>query len=191
MPCEASRQNRCACFFLMGGDLLMALIKNAGFKTLRAVVQFVIYFWEMFLVITDKAAFLILSLFFKPEYKKVGSCQKTGECCRAIGLEFPAFLARSPKVLHFFQKWHFLRYNFKPLGVVDNMLVYECAYLTSDNRCGIHWRKPKLCRDFPLTKLRGFPKLHKGCGYSFERVRPSPFDKILQAKRENHHDFDV
>jgi hypothetical protein len=60
------------------------------------------------------------------------------------------------------------------------MLVYSCNYLTPEMTCGIQRFKPKLCRDFPQQKWRGFTKLHKGCGFYFEKKTGKDFGKILR-----------
>ena len=158
----------------------MSKQSSTAINVARFGVQCILIPWELFLTVTDRISHFVLRRFFKPEFRRAGACQQTGACCQAIGMEFPRFMEKRPKRLKFFIRWHFLRYNFQFLGLSHNMLVYECLYLTKDKKCGIHWRKPKLCRDYPFPMFYGYPKLHKGCGYSFVPVKISPFEKALK-----------
>lgn len=152
-------------------------------KISRLAVQIPLYFLEKILDAVDWTAERFLALFFKREFARRGHCERTGQCCQAIGLEAPASWFRHPRLIGAFQKWHFLRYNFTPHGRQGNMMVYSCNYLTPQMTCGIQRFKPKLCRDFPQEKWRGFTKLHKGCGFYFEKKSGKDFGKVLRERR--------
>lgn len=149
-------------------------------KLMRFSVQVPLYLLERILDAVDWTQELVLALFFAREFERRGGCARTGQCCQAIGLEAPASWFGYPRLIRLFQKWHFLRYNFTPQGRQGNMLVYSCNYLTPEMTCGIQHFKPKLCRDFPQQKWRGFTKLHKGCGFYFEKKRGKDFGRILR-----------
>lgn len=152
-----------------------------AFHTIRFCVQFILSLIEGFIGVCDWIAMKIITVFKKPEYVRKGACQMTGQCCRAIGMEFPKSWHKFPKLLNLVKRWHYLRYNFTYLGTTGNMLVYECNYLTKDNKCGIHPVRPKLCRDYPKLPLFGYTKLHKGCGFSFQKRFPNKFEKVLET----------
>lgn len=133
----------------------------------------------------DRFAFRILSLLKKPEFVREGGCQRTGQCCRAIGMGVPRSWLKFPKLIAAINIWHRWRYNFTPIGTYDGMIVYQCHFLTRDNTCSIHRFKPALCRDFPKLPLWGRPKLHKGCGYNFVRRNKTEFERILDRNIES------
>lgn len=157
----------------------MNFLKRVLFCSVRCFVQSLFYFFEKILDFSDWLSQSLFHLFQKTEYVRQGKCLHTGQCCRAVGMEFPAFLHRYPLVLRTIQRWHALRYHFSYLGIKDNMLVYECLYLRKDNRCGIYWRRPSLCRRFPRALLYDFPGLHQGCGFYFTKRFPALFEEVL------------
>lgn len=157
----------------------MRLLKRISFRGARFFVQVALFILEGFVGVCDWLAGRVITVFKKPEYVRRGACQKTGQCCRAIGMELPRSWYRHAWVISLVKKWHYLRYNFTCLGTFGNMLVYECNYVTDDNRCGIYPVRPKLCRDFPKRTLSGYTRLHKGCGYAFYRRKATPFDRVL------------
>lgn len=152
-------------------------------KYLRLLVQVPLYLLERLLDAVEIVQNAILRLLFKTEFVRRGGCAQTGQCCRAIGIEVPRRWLRYPRLIRAIQAWHFLRYNFSSDGTQDNLLVYTCNYLTDDNRCGIQRFKPKLCRDFPATPWRGFTKLHKGCGFYFEKRSGKDFGRALRQRQ--------
>lgn len=127
--------------------------------------------------------YAVLRFFFKTEFVRKGGCERTGQCCQAIGIEVPRSWFGFPRLIRAIQNWHGLRYNFEAQGRQDNLLVYSCRYLTPEKTCGIHRVKPKLCRDFPPTPWRGITKLHKGCGFRFERREGRDFYRTLEEKK--------
>lgn len=126
---------------------------------------------------------IFLKIFFRTEFVRRGQCRMTGLCCQNIGMEVPRSWLKRPRLLKWIQKWHQLRYRFDYQGIQDNMLVYSCRDLTPDKRCSIQWMKPKLCRDYPPTPLFGILKLHKGCGFYFEKREGADFGKIIRKKQ--------
>lgn len=154
-----------------------------------------VFFWvlEWIFELSEDLSYSFIYLFRKPEYVRQGGCAGTGQCCQAIGLKLPRFLLKSKTVITLFRKWHYLRYNFRCIGLRDDLMVYECMYLQPDKSCGIQAFKPKLCRDFPKLPLFGFTRLHKGCGFSFQRRGSVEFDRLIDDAKEREQDvsFDV
>ena len=159
--------------------LAVNLLSTTLFYFCRFLAQIICNGLEILVKICEWPATRLIRLIKKTEYVRKGSCQMTGQCCRAIGMQFPAAWHKRTRMLNLIKKWHYLRYNFTYIGTHNNMLVYECNYLTHDNKCGIQRFKPALCRDFPKTPLFGVTKLHKGCGFYFARRGASEFEKVL------------
>ncbi|MBF0105375.1 MAG: hypothetical protein HQM16_08625 [Deltaproteobacteria bacterium] len=165
----------------------MNFIKAIVLYFSRLIAQVVCYVAEWIVIFCEWPTKIILGLFKKSEYIRTGACKMTGQCCHLIGMEFPQSWHTRTRLLTLVKKWHFLRYNFTYLGTVDSLLVYECGYVTKDNKCGIQRFKPALCRGFPKTPLTGYTKLHKGCGFSFVKRYPSEFEKILNKLTTQSH----
>lgn len=169
----------------------MILLKTAFSVTLRFALRWSLLILEGFLCLFDELAFWVITRFKKTEYVREGQCQMTGQCCRAVGIGVPASWFRFPVLIRFLNRWYDLRYNFAPIGRLNHMMVYECRYVTSDNKCGIHPFKPALCRSFPKLTVFGKVRLHKGCGYSFRKREASAFDKVLTEVQQKEPPFDL
>lgn len=150
----------------------------------RTLIQILFYIWERCSDLVDLINHKLSGLLVEPEYIRTGQCKMTGQCCRAIGIEFPASWATHPRLISALARWHSLRYNFELVGRDENLMVYECRYLRSDNRCGIQYFKPKLCRDFPSKPWRGQIRLHKGCGYHYQHAKAIEFKIKLHGKAD-------
>ena len=135
---------------------------------------------EIFQRIEDKFIYLLK----KPEYVRKGACQQSGTCCQNIGIVIPESWLRRPWLARAFVRWHRYRYNFIYLGKTDNMLIYECRYLSKDHRCSIYRFRPRLCREFPKEILWGYPKLHRGCGFYFVKRGGSEFRTVLEKEKK-------
>lgn len=151
-------------------------------KPIRLLLKIFFFFLEAILGFFEKVQGLVVKLFFKSEYVRKGACGNSGQCCQAIGIEFPRSWKKYPRFLKTIEGWYYLKNNFRATGYQDNLMVLSCGYLTKDNKCGIHRFKPKLCRDFPITPLFGITKLHKGCGYYFEKRKGQDFGRILKEQ---------
>jgi Fe-S-cluster containining protein len=167
---------------IISGNAVSLMIQKVSFKILRFIVQLSLFVFEGIFTLVETIQYVLLRIVFKPEFARRGGCQRTGQCCRAIGIEAPVSWFSHPRLIRGIQAWHFLRYNFRAEGRQGNLIVYSCGYLTPDNLCGIQRFKPKLCRDFPPTPWRGITKLHKGCGFYFEKKNGKDFGKILREK---------
>lgn len=161
----------------------LTILRRVGFLSLRTVIQFCFYLWERCSDIVDWLDNRFSGLMMQREYIRVGQCAMTGQCCKAIGIEFPNSWLSHPRRLQWLSRWHALRFNFEKVGIHDNLLIYQCNYLRADNRCGIQRFKPKLCRDFPTHPWSGKIGLHKGCGYSYERRQLHDFKSKLHKRK--------
>ena len=161
----------------------MSSVTRFSLFVFRYIIQITMLIIEAIMFVPERVAAFLIASFKKSEFVRRGKCRRTGQCCRAIGLVLPRWMIRQAVLVRVVQAWHWLRYNFTLLGVQDNMLVYECCYLTLKNSCGIHWRRPALCRNFPKTPLFGVRKLHEGCGFFFVKRFGVSFEDVLQKKR--------
>lgn len=148
----------------------------------QRIIQFLCYLFERLWDAVEVVQKIFLGIFFRTEFVRQGQCQMTGQCCRNIGMEVPRLWLKRLRLLKWIRRWHQLRYRFEYQGVQGNMLVYSCRDLTVDKHCGIHWMKPKLCRDYPPTPLFGFAKLHKGCGFYFAKRQGKDFGNVLRSR---------
>lgn len=148
----------------------------------RTAIQIAFYIFERCSDLVDWVNDRFSGMAMQREFIRVGQCRTTGQCCRAIGLEFPQSWVGKKRLIHWLTRWHALRYNFEQVGLEENLLIYECGYLRPDNRCGIHRFKPKLCRDFPQRPWTGKIRLHKGCGYRYISRQAREFEIILHRK---------
>lgn len=143
----------------------------------------VVFTLHMIIFFGDKIAWKLLRGERKGQYVRMGSCQKSGVCCKMIGIGFPRYWLKSRwivKTIHWYMRFI---HNFYPQGTtVDKMLVFECRNLTPDNSCGIYPFRPKICREFPFVTLSSHSKLYKGCGYWFiERNKLGTFEEKMAA----------
>ncbi|MBU0506890.1 YkgJ family cysteine cluster protein [bacterium] len=161
----------------------MNFVKTVILGSVRFIIQIIFFVVERITDFVDALAFKFITVFQPPEYIRKGACKSSGTCCKQIGLSLPWSWVKRPGIVALVRKWHFLRYNFEPLGMVDNMLVYKCLYLKEDNKCPIHRYKPKLCREFPARKLIGKVDLYKGCGFYYVTRKAEKFEAVLQNKK--------
>jgi Fe-S-cluster containining protein len=157
------------------------------FKTLpRFFLWFFVFLFSMIIYVGDRFAWWILRYDQKTQFVRKGSCQKTGMCCRNIGIQIPASWAKHPRVVRAFQRWYSFVHRFQPKGVLrGNLLIFDCAHLRPDHTCGIYPFRPKLCREYPVKTLFGRVELFKGCGFWFvEREKLGTFE---EKARESEH----
>lgn len=167
---------------------MLSILVKILLHTSQFIIQALLFVLEWTVTGFDGFVRIVTGWFVRPRFIRQGACVFCGVCCRQIGINLPKSWARRPAVVRFFSRWHFLRYNFTLLGVVDNMLVYECGYLAADNRCGIQKFKPRLCREFPSQRLFEKPDLYKGCGYHYVPRTNGKFEATLKRVREKKFD---
>ncbi len=61
----------------------------------------------------------------------------------------------------------------------ERVTFFHCKYLTDDNKCAIHDRRPDLCKHFPICHKDSF--FFDGCGYAEQaRKNWAEIEKILE-----------
>jgi len=95
-----------------------------------------------------------------------GSCHKCGECCRQIVGDPPRFV-KDTMLLRLFVAYHRAMHRFEVTGRgPDGEVVFACAHVRQDGRCGIYRRRPLLCRNFPTRPFFEPPGILPGCGFA-------------------------
>ena len=154
------------------------------YKTVQWSVRAVFFVGGWIFELTQRVEDKFICLFKRPEYIRKGGCQMSGMCCSNLGLLLPKAWSRRAWIIRYFVWWHRYRYKFHFLGIVDNLLVYECGYVTKDNQCSIYPWRPRLCREYPKVQLWDFPKLHKGCGFYFIQRGRADFAETLEREKK-------
>jgi Fe-S-cluster containining protein len=97
--------------------------------------------------------------------KRIGKCNKCGNCCRELRFFFPGELLKNPEFTEFYHARGIEVREFKGTGMLAVIIPHVCPQLGDDNLCKIQKRKPKACRAAPRN-----PWDHGGldCGYGWK-----------------------
>ena len=115
--------------------------------------------------------FTYLSTFFlKSRYTFTGKCKKRGICCTKIAIYLSEGFWASPLLTKLAIRWYTFVYSFELIGKEPafRILIFRCRYL-KNNRCSIHWRRPYICRNYPMTRYFSKPTVLPGCGYQIKK----------------------
>ncbi|MDP7038656.1 MAG: YkgJ family cysteine cluster protein [Myxococcota bacterium] len=127
-----------------------------------------------------------------PKYALIGECVSCGECCKAIYGDPPAFIKNS-KLLALYIGYHQIAHNFSVRGRgPKDEVIFSCNHLQSDNRCGIYFWRPFLCRNYPLRPLYTQLNLLPLCSYQtahreVSRMESRPGLPILNPEVSVYH----
>ena len=111
----------------------------------------------------DGVFMTITTPFFKPAYSITGSCKKRGICCQNIAIGLSPKLSSIKKwVINYYE----FVYNFEFITHLKNehVLLFRCHYL-KNKTCQIHWKRPYICRNYPVKRFYNLPTMLPGCGY--------------------------
>lgn len=132
-----------------------------GFPTLR----FIGALFTVSLVHAELAAVALVRKVHPPKHVILGDCVRCGDCCKSILSNPPRFLKRDPWV-RIYIAFHRITHNFSAVARgPDGEIFFSCGHLRPDNRCGIYWRRPLLCRTYPVLPYYDAPKLLPQCSY--------------------------
>lgn len=111
---------------------------------------------------------------FKSNYHIGGACKQRGACCKNLGIWMRPESASSPIVLALVKWWYEFVYHFtcKGLDESGHVMMFSCRYL-KHNKCSIHWRRPFICRNYPMVRYFDRPVMLPGCGYFVQDPRQS------------------
>ena len=116
---------------------------------------------------------------FPSQWQLKGGCQKTGECCKLIVLEMPAFL-KMPALFRLARKWgiwwHERINGFTYAGEEAGgaLIGFTCKRLGKNHLCLDYKNRPRVCREYPQVRYYGKPRLYKGCGFYFSLRAQKP-----------------
>ena len=101
------------------------------------------------------------------DFIQEGLCQRCGDCCEHIVSTPPKILTQGLG-LRIYVGFHKLAHNFSVNYRGPNReIVFKCGHLRNDGSCSIYWRRPLLCRRYPLPPDRGQPKVLPNCSYFY------------------------
>lgn len=154
--------------------LVLLELASRGFVA-RRVVQVL----AIGLIKLDLAAQTLVRFVVRPKYVLVGACQRCGACCRCLVGDPPAFIKNSPALLKSFIAYHRATHGFEAYARGPNgEVLFRCGHLQSDNTCAIYWRRPLVCRTYPVApSYFGIPKLMPDCSY---RIAARPVTRMVQ-----------
>ncbi len=125
-----------------------------------------------------------------PPFKQVGACKRRGNCCHYVLLpEVKGVLGR---ILIF---WHTEIFGFYPRTHKPyeyegkKILVMGCRYLQKNGSCSRYFFRPKVCRNWPVIRIFGIPRILKGCGYQAQ-IKASYAKKYPQLTVLNNTEKD-
>lgn len=149
-----------ATFWLTTGFVLVELATR-GLVTRRVLSAVSVSF-----IVFELAVVRLYRLVVRPRYAVIGECQRCGSCCRSIIADPPRLIKATPPLLQLFAAFHRVAHNFSVVGRGPNgELVFACGYVQTDERCGIYWRRPFICRNYPLVPYYEAPQLLPECSY--------------------------
>lgn len=119
-------------------------------------------------VLLDQSAKRIAKRLVRPPFTQTGSCKKRGNCCYYITMRKRSGLLNTFQ-LFWMTRVHrfFLRTSdtFREGGKTFYLL--GCRNLRKNGTCKEYRVRPSICREWPVIEHFGYPKLLKGCGFTF------------------------
>ncbi|MGE4169111.1 MAG: YkgJ family cysteine cluster protein [Candidatus Margulisiibacteriota bacterium] len=108
--------------------------------------------------------------FLPKKYALDGGCLQRGVCCKNIAVYLSKSYWENEKLMRLAQWWYEFVYNFELRFIEEDsrVLIFKCRYLTPENRCGIYWRRPYICRNYPNFGFFEKPVFLPGCGFSIK-----------------------
>ncbi|MBC7794550.1 MAG: YkgJ family cysteine cluster protein [Clostridia bacterium] len=101
-----------------------------------------------------------------PKHVLLGTCQRCGACCRSLVGDPPKLVKNNHTLLRTFIAYHRVTHRFEAYARGPNgEVLFKCGHLQLDNTCGIYWRRPQICRTYPVVPFEEAPKLLPDCSY--------------------------
>lgn len=166
----------------------IAELVSRGFVTRRVVALIAVA-----LIKLDLFAQALVRWVAPPSHVLLGSCQKCGACCRSLVGDPPSLVKRTPLLLRGFIAYHRATHRFEAYARGPNgEVLFRCGHLQPDNTCGIYWRRPLVCRTYPVVPARGAPSLLPDCSYRIAAkpvaaMKTRPSLRIINASVAVHH----
>ena len=141
----------------------------------------------------DLAAQCLVRTVVKPKHVLLGSCQRCGACCRSLVGDPPAIVKKNDVLLRTFIAYHRVTHRFEAYARGPNgEVLFKCGHLQHDNTCGIYWRRPLVCRTYPVVPFEDAPKLLPDCSYKIAArtvatMKQRPSLRIINPAVVVHH----
>ncbi|MCP4502560.1 MAG: hypothetical protein GY822_21630 [Deltaproteobacteria bacterium] len=106
------------------------------------------------------------------DFRREGSCQKSGACCKTIVVHLSPLEVKVPFLRRLTLWWTTEVNGFVPRSFdVDTgegeTRVFSCRHLKTDGSCDRYWARPGVCRSWPRQDWFLEPRVMKGCGFRF------------------------
>lgn len=167
---------------------VIAELASRGYVTRRLVTLCAVAVIQL-----DLAAQRLVRAVVRPSHVLLGSCHKCGACCRSLVGDPPAVVKRTPFLLKSFIAYHRATHRFEAYARGPNgEVIFRCGHLQHDNTCGIYWRRPLVCRTYPVVPSRGPSSLLPDCSYriasrSVAAMKPRASLRIVNPTVAVHH----
>lgn len=120
---------------------------------------------RVILIHLELGAKCIVRTVHPPKHVIHGECVRCGDCCKSIVSDPPRLLKKNPG-LWLYLAYHRITHNFEWVAQGNNgEIIFSCGHLRLDNRCGIYWKRPLLCRNYPILPYYKAPTLMPQCSY--------------------------
>lgn len=117
-------------------------------------------------ILLDRCAQWLVLKVICPPFRQEGHCYQRGNCCYYVLLPEPKGI-----ITRLFYFWYtqvngfFLRSPEPIESEGEKMVIMGCRYLQKDGRCKHYRLRPTLCREWPMIRYFGYPRILKGCGF--------------------------
>lgn len=112
-----------------------------------------------------KSFYYELKSYLVPEtlaYEVKGECKKCGKCCRYM-YSYDTYTEKEFKIMQFLFP-PYKRFYIKGRDECGN-LIFACKYVQEDGLCGVYDKRLRMCKKYPVPKLKQPLSLHEGCGF--------------------------
>jgi len=112
-----------------------------------------------------KVLYYEIKSYFVPQkvrYRLEGQCLKCGDCCRYMYSVDTYTEDEFKLTTKIFPKYK--RFEIIGRDEYDN-LIFACKLLDENGLCSDYKNRLKMCKKYPVTKIKGIAKLHKRCGF--------------------------
>lgn len=108
----------------------------------------------------------------KQNYEITGECKKCGKCCNYM-YSVDTYTEKEFEIMQkIFPKYK--RFYIKGKDEYGN-LIFACKLVTPEGLCSDYKNRLRMCKNYPVKKLRFYAKLHDGCGYKINYKKFSEY----------------
>ena len=118
-----------------------------------------------------KAIYYEICSYFIPEkiyYEIEGKCKQCGKCCNYM-YSYDTYTEKEFKIMQFLYP-PYKRFYIKGKDEHGN-LIFACKLVTPDGKCSVYNKRLRMCRNYPVKRLKQKRALHEGCGYIVKDIK--------------------